>query len=222
MTPTKGSDALRSRCSAITDVTDDFCRQRLTEEYLVLARRLVKRLRAKSPTLLLRGDLRITACAVVYALGFVNFLFDPDSEPHMTAAELCAAFEVGQSGAYNKSLAIRESLSLIQFHPDWCLPSLVDDNPLVWTLEINGIAVDVRFASPEVQKVAYEKRLIPYIPKAPASASSEEQVAPDQNEVGPTQPTRGAGPRRRRRAETDDPTQGSLGLAEDEPPARKR
>ncbi len=41
---------------------------------------------------------------------------------------------------------------------------LIDDNPLIWYVKVNGLIVDVRHMPREVQEVAYEKGLIPYIP----------------------------------------------------------
>lgn len=53
---------------------------------------------------------------------------------------------------------------MYQMDPDWSLPSLIDKNPLVWMLEVNGLIMDVRHAPREVQEIAFEKGLIPYIP----------------------------------------------------------
>jgi hypothetical protein len=44
------------------------------------------------------------------------------------------------------------------------LRSIVDRNPLVWIAEVNGLLVDVRDMPREVQVIAYEKGLIPYVP----------------------------------------------------------
>jgi hypothetical protein len=55
-------------------------------------------------------------------------------------------------------------LKMYQLDPNWCLPSLMDDNPMVWILQVNGLMVDVRHMPREVQVIAYEKGLIPYIP----------------------------------------------------------
>jgi len=52
----------------------------------------------------------------------------------------------------------------VPFHPDWCLPGRLDDNPLVWMLEVNGFLMDIRMAPREAQVAAYERGLIPYIP----------------------------------------------------------
>ena len=43
-------------------------------------------------------------------------------------------------------------------------PSRLEDNPLVWVLQVNGLTVDVRQAPREVQEIAFHKGLIPYIP----------------------------------------------------------
>jgi hypothetical protein len=37
-------------------------------------------------------------------------------------------------------------------------------NPLVWMAEINGLLVDLRDMPREVQEIAFEKGMIPYIP----------------------------------------------------------
>jgi hypothetical protein len=48
--------------------------------------------------------------------------------------------------------------------PDWTLPSRLADNPLVWMVQINGLMIDIRRSPPELQRLAYEKGLIPFIP----------------------------------------------------------
>ena len=55
-------------------------------------------------------------------------------------------------------------LKLHQLDPDWTLPSRLEDNPMVWMLQVNGFMVDVRHAPREVQEIAFNKGLIPYIP----------------------------------------------------------
>ncbi len=48
--------------------------------------------------------------------------------------------------------------------PEWTLPSRLADNPLVWMLQINGVIINIRQAPVELQQLAYEKGLIPFIP----------------------------------------------------------
>jgi hypothetical protein len=49
-------------------------------------------------------------------------------------------------------------------NPEWLLPSLIDQNPLLWMAEVNGILVDLRDMPREVQQIAFDNGLIPYIP----------------------------------------------------------
>ena len=150
--------------SAIVNLTDTVCRKHLNDEYAALSRRLAATLARKRPSPITRGKPEIWACAIVYALATVNFLFDKSQTPHMRADELCAVFGVSQSSASNKAKLIRDMLNMYQLDPDWCLPSRMDDNPLMWILQVNGMMVDIRYMPREVQVVAYEKGLIPYIP----------------------------------------------------------
>ncbi len=127
----------------------------------------------------------------MYALGYVNFLFDNSQEPYLSAEQLCDVFGVKKSTGYNKSRVIRDTLKMRQFDPRWCLPSLMDENPLVWMIEVDGIAVDVRWVPREIQEIAYRKGLIPYIPekkekevpvrlgKSTASDNNEQEELPD-------------------------------------------
>ena len=150
--------------SAIVNLTDVVCDQLLNSEYAVLARRLAATLARKRPSPIARGKPEIWACAILYALGTVNFLFDKSQTPHMRADELCAVFGVSQSSGANKAKLIRDMLNMYQLDPNWCLPSRVDDNPMIWILQVNGMMVDIRHMPREVQVIAFEKGLIPYIP----------------------------------------------------------
>jgi len=166
--PRKKSEAVPSAVepaySAIVKLIDTICAQHLNNEYAELAHRLAATLARKRPSPIVRGKPEIWACAILYALGTVNFLFDKTQTPHLRADELCALCGVSTSSGANKAKLIRDMLKMHPMDPDWCLPSRVDDNPLVWMLEVNGFVVDVRHLPREVQEIAYEKGLIPYIP----------------------------------------------------------
>lgn len=150
--------------SAIVKLIDTVCAQHLNHEYAALAQRLAATLARKRPSPIVRGKPETWACAILYALGTVNFLYDKTQKPHLRAEELCALLGVSTSSGANKAKQIRDLLKMGPMDPDWCLPSRVDDNPLVWMLQVNGLIVDVRHMPREVQEIAFEKRLIPYIP----------------------------------------------------------
>ena len=149
---------------AITSLTDAFCREHLNEDYRVLAQRMTAALCRKRPSPLTSGQARTWACGIVFVLGQINFLTDPSTRPFMTTAGLCSRFGVGQSTASAKARVISQALDTSRLNPEWSLPSLLDQNPLVWMAEVNGLLVDLRSMPREVQQIAFDKGMIPYIP----------------------------------------------------------
>ncbi len=156
--------ALEPLFSAIVNLTEEVCKQHLNSDYATLARQLTATLSRKRPSPIVRGKPEIWACGIIYALGTVNFLFDKTQTPHMRADELCKAFGVSKSSGENKAKLIRDLLNMYPLDPNWCVPANVESNPLIWTLQVNGMMVDIRRMPREVQVIAYEKGLIPYIP----------------------------------------------------------
>jgi len=147
-------------------LTDAFCDAHLNEEYKDLCREMAAAMsQVGSPVL--RGKAESWAAGIVYALGQVNFLGDPSQTPHMKSPAIAEGFGVSMATMQSKAKVIREGLDLIPFHPGWWLPSKMDENPLVWMLEVDGWLIDVRRASREIQEAAYEQGLIPYIPSRP-------------------------------------------------------
>jgi hypothetical protein len=168
MSKTTGStsvpESMQATYEAITTLTDAFCREHLNEEYRVLAQRMTAALCRKRPSPLTSGQPRTWACGIVYVLGQINFLTDPSTQPFLTTADLCARFGVGQSTASAKARVISQALDTSRLNPEWSLPSLLDRNPLVWMAEVNGFLVDLRHMPREVQQIAFQKSLIPFIP----------------------------------------------------------
>jgi hypothetical protein len=170
-------DKLKNNCSiqvpknmgpkfeAITKLTDDVCHAHLNDEYAQLSREVTAALSRKRPSPIASGSAKCWACGIVYALGFVNFLFDKNTEPYLNATQLCDAFHVSKSVGGTKSKQIKNSLDMYQMAPKWCLPSMVDQNPMAWMIMVDGFIVDARRASKELQVIAFEKGLIPYVPE---------------------------------------------------------
>ena len=156
--------AMQPKHEAVVALTDAFCRDHLNDEYRDLARAMAAALCRKRPSPLASGQPRTWACGIVYALGQLNFLSDKASQPCMTMAEVCAGFGVGQSTASAKARVVTDALRTHRMDPTWMLKSLVGRNPLVWMAEVNGMLVDLREMPREVQEMAYDKGMIPYIP----------------------------------------------------------
>jgi uncharacterized protein DUF6398 len=148
----------------IANATDEVCRHHLNEEYAALARELAAKLARKRPSPLNTGSLESWACAILYALGRVNFLFDSTQTPFFSADQLCSVFRVSKSSAAAKAKRIADLLRMAFLDPQWTLPSRLADHPTAWLIEVNGFIVDARELPPELQELAYRKGLIPFLP----------------------------------------------------------
>jgi hypothetical protein len=155
---------MREKYEVIVGITDEFCREHLNEEYAELSRKMAAALSRMRPSPLESGREKSWAGGIVYALGRVNFLSDDSFEPYMRLSDLCKKISVSPANASAKSREIWRRLGLMQLHPDWCLPSRLEDNPLAWIVEVNGLPIDVRMMPQEVQEEAYRLGLIPYMP----------------------------------------------------------
>ena len=156
--------SMQATYDAVVALTDAFCRDHLNDEYRDLARAMAAALCRKRPSPLISGQPRTWACGIIHVLGRLNFLSDKASQSYMTLAEVSAGFGVGKSTASAKARVISDALHTNRMDPTWMLRSIVDRNPLVWMAEVNGMLVDIRTMPREVQVIAYEKGMIPYIP----------------------------------------------------------
>jgi hypothetical protein len=154
----------------VMTMTDAFCLKFLNQEYADMCRKLTETLARKRPSPLLKGKLETWACGIVRTIGWVNFLDDRKQKPHMKLPLIDQAFGVAESTGQGKSKTIRTMLKIRSFDPKWTLPSLLDENPNVWILEVNGLLMDIRNTPRELQEAAFAKGLIPYIPADRAEA----------------------------------------------------
>lgn len=155
---------MRDTYDAIVALTDRMCAEHLNQEYADLSRKVAAMLARKRPSPLMSGKAASWAAGVVYAVGQMNFVFDKSEEPYLSAGDLAAAFGVSQQTAGNKAKQIRDGLRMRRFDHRWMLPSRIADSPMVWTVSVNGLIVDVRDMPREIQEEAYRKGIIPYIP----------------------------------------------------------
>jgi hypothetical protein len=138
--------------------------EHLDVEYADLCRKVVGRLGRKRPSPLTRGDPSIWAAGVVYAVGQLNFVFDPAQTPHASADQLSGWLGVKKKTMANKAKLISDTLSLVQFDSEFMRRDLVAASPLTWLLEVDGLLVDIRRAPVSLQVQAFELGLIPFVP----------------------------------------------------------
>ena len=156
--------AMQEKYSGIVAQTDQFAAKHLNGEYQQLINRAIAALCRKKPSPLASGNESSWAAAVIHAIGTANFLFDKSQTPHCSAANIYDFFGISPGTGQAKSKKVRELLKIRHFSPEWSLPSKAADNPLIWMLQVNGMLVDVRFMPREVQEIAFQKGLIPFIP----------------------------------------------------------
>lgn len=144
---------------------DHYCSGNLNEEYSQLCRQALATLCRKRPSPLERGTIASWVCSVIYAIGSANFLFDKASKPYTTAQDLADAFGISKSTAASKAKQIRDWLQINYYNHQWLLPSQLGTSSIVWRISVDGLIVDARHLPRHLQEIAYNKGLIPFIPK---------------------------------------------------------
>jgi hypothetical protein len=121
---------LRDRFREITAVTDRFCQERLNDEYRDLCRDMAVDLcQPGSPVN--KGKAAAWAAGIVYAIGWVNFLTDPASEPHVTAEEIATGCGVSSATMHARNRELRHGFALDRLDPAWCLERNLDLTPFL-------------------------------------------------------------------------------------------
>lgn len=157
----------------IVAITDRVCAEHLDEEYAALCRAAIAKLGRKRPSPLTRGDAAIWAAGVVHAIGRLNFLSDPAQTPHATVSDLSDWLGVKKTTLSNKGRMVSDALGLGGYEPEFMRRDLLDNHPLTWILNIDGLLVDVRQAPFHIQRQALDLGLIPYLPSPPPTSSDE-------------------------------------------------
>lgn len=156
--------AMQAKYDEIVALTDEFAKKHLNEEYAELIRQATAAMCRKRPSPLEKGKANSWACGIIHAIGTVNFLFDRSRTPYIAAGDLAKAFGIGVSTSQQKSKQVRDDLKIKIIDPKWTLPSRMDENPMAWFIQYNGLIVDARSMPREVQEEAYSRGLIPYLP----------------------------------------------------------
>ena len=142
----------------------EFCDKRLSDDYKSLCLRLLEKLCRKRPSPLLAGRAHTWAAGIVHAIGSSNFLFDKTQKIHLTTKELASAFGISASTAAGKAAEIKNMFNIDYFNSEWLLPENIENNPMIWMVEVNGFIVDIRYMPLETQQQAFEMGIIPYVP----------------------------------------------------------
>ena len=148
----------------IAGMIEEYCEKYMNEEYRTLCLRLLEKLCHKRPSPLLKGRRNTWAAGIVYAIAANNFIFDKSMPIHLTADELSRPFGIATSTAGNKAAEIRKLVRMSPWDTEWLLQELIEDNPAIWMLSVDGFIVDARDLPLEFQQEAARRGLIPYVP----------------------------------------------------------
>jgi hypothetical protein len=151
----------------IVRLTDAFCAEYLDEEYAEVCQFMTADLCELQPSPLDKGRVPTWAAGIVFTVGSINFLNDPGFDPYLSTAELARLLQVSEGTLYNKRRQIEKALRAMPFDPNYTVTSMMDVNPFVWMVEMDGFPMDIRDAPREMQIEAYEQGLIPYLPPSP-------------------------------------------------------
>jgi hypothetical protein len=155
---------MAARYNEIAEIITRFSDEKLNDEYKEISLRALEKLCRKRPSPLEKGKARTWVCGIVYAIGSNNYIFDKSQPINMTAAEIADWFGLAKSTAGNKASEFANILNISFMNTEFLLKSLIDRNPAIWYLTINGFLRDIRAMPREVQEEAFHKSLIPYIP----------------------------------------------------------
>ena len=161
--PEKIPKAMSDKFATIPTLVDAFCAEHLNDEYRQMIYHVVAALARKRPSPLSRGKENAWAAAAVHAVGRVNFLDDASQALHCKPKVIYAFFGIGESAGQTKSKEIRDLLNMGPMSPEWTLPSRLASNPMAWMVQVNGFIVDNRGMPVEMQQIAFQKGLIPYV-----------------------------------------------------------
>lgn len=125
---------------------------------------MLEKLCRKRPSPLLGGRDATWAAGIVYAIATNNFIFDKSNPCYMTAQEIAGGFNLSASTAANKASELRGMFDVNPLNTEWMVQELIESNPAVWLLKVDGYVVDIRDMPLAVQNLAFEKGLIPYVP----------------------------------------------------------
>jgi len=155
--------AMAERFAAITALTDAFCGERLNDEYARVIGAVTAALCRARPSPVSTGAPASWAAGITHTDGTVNFVFDRSGSPHVSAAERYQAFGVAESTGQGKSKRVRDVLAMRSFDPDWTLPSRLANNPMVWTVSINGFVLGAHSLERDQQALVHAGGMIPFV-----------------------------------------------------------
>jgi len=111
---------MSSKIGIIKELLNSFCHEVVnSQEYARLCIKIVNQLEQHPEHPLNRGKEKIWAASIAHAVGTINLLFIQSSQPHLTVAKLNWFFDTNPITTGNKSITIRNLLSISPSNPEY-------------------------------------------------------------------------------------------------------
>jgi len=126
----------------LKDLTGEFCRSRINEEYASLCDKMIDKMARKRNVPFLSGKRETWAASIIYSIGQINFLFDSTFEPYIEGAEICEYFDVSRSSVSSKAKKIREMFRMGYYDEEFSSERNIEKNPMKdFVMLNNGLIV---------------------------------------------------------------------------------
>ena len=149
----KNKMLIEEKMHELIKMTTGFCETYLDTDYKQLCEKLIKKMSRKRNIPFLSGRPDIWAAAIVYAIGSINFLFDKSFKPYATAEDICRYFGTTKSTTSQKAKVIRDMFGLNFWDKEFSTAHMKETDPFSDMVMVNGLIVDKRFLSPEIQEI---------------------------------------------------------------------
>ena len=146
------------RQEQILNLIADFCAQKLNEEYLALADKLLKELAQIEPVPFMKGKPEIWAAGIIHALGSVNWMFDRDNKYYTPAADINAFFGTNGSTTSQKATLIKDLLDIRQGDRAFSTQGTIDNDPFAKLVMLDGLIVPITMLPEELQEQVKQAR----------------------------------------------------------------
>lgn len=127
--------------SQLLNLTEAFCKEHIDIEYAQLCHKMIEKMARKKSVPFIVGKIEIWAAAVIHAIGSINFLFDKNTKPFVSADFICKSFGVSKSTVGQKAKVIRDMLRIQHFDPEFSTQSILKQNPFDKIGMVNGYMV---------------------------------------------------------------------------------
>ena len=121
-----GAGTKADRIAEVAGKIEAFGRARLDPEHTILSLRLCDKIGRMRKLSIQRGRAEIWAAAILHVIARLNFLFDPNNDPHISTDDLNAFFETKKSTVGNKAAMIQKAAGIFMGDPYFSSEKIVD------------------------------------------------------------------------------------------------